>query len=115
MKPISLPAADDSRETAKCNFKPRLNQLLRTLRLDVSYERAQGDYLFYRDQAAREVAVLDLVGGYGSLLFGHAHPVLVAEAQRSLSSGRPIHAQASRRDYAARLARALSQRAQGDY
>src|SRR5436190_14365724 len=102
-------------EKSGCHFKPRLNQLLHTLRLDVIYERGQGDHLYYRDHAGREIEVLDLVGGYGSLLFGHAHPALVAEAQRLLLSGRPVHAQGSRRDYAAQLASELSRRAQGDY
>jgi acetylornithine/succinyldiaminopimelate/putrescine aminotransferase/predicted amino acid dehydrogenase len=104
-----------SPETGACHFKPRLSQLLHFLRLDVSYERGQGDHLYYRNDAGGEVEVLDLVGGYGSLLLGHAHPVLVAEAQRLLLSGRPAHAQGSRRDYAARLAGELSRRAQGDY
>jgi acetylornithine/succinyldiaminopimelate/putrescine aminotransferase len=98
-----------------CHFKPRLQQLLHTLRLDVSYERGAGDHLYYRDEAGREVEVLDLVGGYGSLLLGHAPPVLVAEAQRVLVEGRPMHAQGSRRDLAVRLADELSRRVQGDY
>lgn len=96
-------------------FKPRLQALLDTLHLNVSYERGQGDHLYYRDEEGAEVAVLDLVGGYGSLLLGHAHPVLVAEAQRVLASGRPMHVQGSRRELAAQLAEALAQRANGDY
>jgi 4-aminobutyrate aminotransferase-like enzyme len=59
--------------------------------------------------------VLDLVGGYGSLLFGHHHPALVAEAQRLLVEGRPIHSQGSRHDLAGRLARELTRRVDGDY
>ncbi len=96
-------------------FKPRLAGMLRALRLDVTYERGAGDYLYYRDEAGREVEVLDVVGGYGALLFGHGHPAIVAEAQRLLASGRPFHAQGSRRDYAQRLAAELSRRAGGDY
>lgn len=96
-------------------MKPRLAALLQALRLDVSYERGAGDYLYYRDEDGREVEVLDAVGGYGSLLLGHSHPVLVAEAQRVLLDGRPLHVQGSRRDLAARLARALCQRLGGDY
>ena len=64
---------------------------------------------------AKKSAVLDLVGGYGSLLFGHHHPVLVAEAQRLLADGRPIHSQGSRHELAGRLARELARRAGGDY
>jgi acetylornithine/succinyldiaminopimelate/putrescine aminotransferase/predicted amino acid dehydrogenase len=97
------------------HFKPRLTQLLRTLRLDVTYTRAAGNFLYYRDEANKEVEVLDLVGGYGSLLLGHSHPSLVAEAQRLLAAGQPIHAQGSVRRYAAKLAAELSRRAQGDF
>ncbi len=99
----------------KVHFKPRLNQLLHTLRLDVSYVRGEGDHLFYHDSSGREVAVLDLVGGYGSLILGHSHRALVVEAQRLIQSGRPFHAQGSRRDYAQRLASELSRRAGRDY
>lgn len=115
MESTDKPTPHDLREADKCHFKPRLNQLLRTLRLDVSYERCLGDHLYYRDALGREIEVLDLVGGYGSLLLGHAHPELVAEAQSLLLSRRPVHAQGSRRDYAAQLARELSLRARGDY
>ena len=115
MESVDKPAPNVLQEAGGCHFKPRLNQLLHTLRLDVSYERGQGDHLYYRDHRGCEIEVLDLVGGYGSLLLGHAHPELLAEAQRLLSSGRPVHAQGSRRDYASQLARELSVRTQGDY
>ena len=95
-------------------IKPQLCQLLDLLRVGVVFERAQGDYLYHR-RNGEEIGVLDLVGGYGSLLLGHHHPVLVAEAQRLLAEGRPIHSQGSRHDLAGRLARELSRRAGGDY
>jgi acetylornithine/succinyldiaminopimelate/putrescine aminotransferase/predicted amino acid dehydrogenase len=80
----------------------------------VVFDRGQGDYLFHH-RDGEEVAVLDLVGGYGSLLFGHHHPVLVAEAQRLLIEGRPLHSQGSRHALAGQLARELARRAGGDY
>ncbi len=95
-------------------IKPQLCQLLDLLRIGVVFERAQGDYLYHR-RNGEEIGVLDLAGGYGSLLLGHHHPVLVAEAQRLLSEGRPIHSQGSRHELAGRLARELSRRAGGDY
>src|SRR5262245_6785325 len=107
-----LHGQDDGEEL---HFKPYLNELLRTLALDVSYERGEGDHLYYRGRDGREIEVLDLIGGYGSLLLGHAHPALVAEAQRLLASGRPVHAQGSRRETAVRLAAELARRARGDY
>src|SRR4030095_7384088 len=95
-------------------IKPHLCGLLDLLRIGVRFDRGQGDYLDHcRD--GEEVAVLDLVGGYGSLLLGHHHPALVAEAQRLLTEGRPVHSQGSRHALAGRLARELSRRAGGDY
>ena len=96
-------------------FKPRLHGLLRSLGLDVTYERAAGDHLYYREAGGSEIEVLDLVGGFGSLLLGHSHPTLVAEAQRLLASGRPMLAQGSHREHANRLAAELSRRAGGGY
>ena len=95
-------------------IKPQLCGLLDLLRIGVVFDRAQGDYL-YHHRDGEELGVLDLVGGYGSLLFGHHHPVLVAEAQRLLVEGRPIHSQGSRHALAGRLARELTARAGGDY
>lgn len=89
--------------------------MLASLRLDLDYERGAGDALYYRDENGREIEVLDAVGGYGSLFLGHAHPALVAEAQRLLASGRPVHSQGSARRLAHRLAAELSRRAGGDY
>jgi acetylornithine/succinyldiaminopimelate/putrescine aminotransferase len=95
-------------------LKPRLCELLDLLRLGVAFHRASGDRLWFREKG-REVEVLDLAGGFGSLLLGHNHPALVAEAQTILVSGRPIHAQGSKRTLAGRLARELSRRCGGDY
>ncbi|MGE5192468.1 MAG: aminotransferase class III-fold pyridoxal phosphate-dependent enzyme, partial [Deltaproteobacteria bacterium] len=97
------------------HLKPRLVQFLQAIGLDVIYERGAGDSLYYRDDFGREIEVLDLVGGYGSLLLGHSHPALVSEAQRLLAGGRPIHAQGSIREYGQRLARELSRRAGGGF
>jgi acetylornithine/succinyldiaminopimelate/putrescine aminotransferase/predicted amino acid dehydrogenase len=96
-------------------FKPRFHQRLRAVRLDVSYERGAGDYLYYREGDGREIEVLDLAGGFGCLMWGHAHPELVAEAQRMLAAGRPFAVQGSRRELAGRLAEELSRRAGRDY
>ncbi|MBT4867879.1 MAG: aminotransferase class III-fold pyridoxal phosphate-dependent enzyme [Planctomycetaceae bacterium] len=95
--------------------KPGLRNLLRTIGLDIDYEGAAGDFLYYRDGDSREVEVLDLVGGYGTLLLGHNNPKLIAEAARFFASGRPNHTQGSIRSGAERLAEMLSVRAGGDY
>lgn len=104
-----------SSASSEIHLKPRLTRLLQTLGLDVIYERGSGDYLFYRNEQNREVEVLDLIGGYGSLLLGHGHPALVAAAQEFLTSGRPIHAQGSKRALGEQLAQELSDRAGGGF
>jgi acetylornithine/succinyldiaminopimelate/putrescine aminotransferase/predicted amino acid dehydrogenase len=98
-----------------CHFAPGLSNLLRAVALDVTYHRAEGERLYYRETDEREIEVLDLVGGYGAVPFGHAHPQLVAEAHEQLASGRPQFAQGSLRHFAPKLARELSSRVGGDY
>ena len=92
------------------NFKPRLTALLKSVGLDVAFDRGEGDRLFFDGEE-----VLDLVGGYGSLILGHSHPALLDVAQRILSERVPMHAQASRRLAAEGLAAELSRRAGADF
>jgi acetylornithine/succinyldiaminopimelate/putrescine aminotransferase len=93
--------------------RPAMVPLLEALGLDATYVMAEGDYLYYR-RDGELVRVLDMLGGYGANLFGHHHPQLVAEARRLLDARVPIHAQASCRGGAARLAEELCRRL-GDY
>src|SRR5262249_34100632 len=93
--------------------RPGLVPLLEALGLDATYVKAEGDYVYY-ERGGQLVRVLDLLGGYGANLFGHHHPELIAEARGLLDAKVPIHAQASCRGGAARLAAALCQRL-GDY
>lgn len=88
--------------------RPLTGHLLNCLRLDVEYVFAEGDTLEYIDERGRRVVVYDFLGGYGSLLFGHNHPQLVATATALLRAGRPFAAQASLRGYAAQLGRKLN-------
>ena len=86
--------------------KPLLVARLRAVGLDVVYRRGRGDHL-YHDEPGGEVAVLDLVGGFGASLFGHNHPRAVERAIELLRGERPFHAQASMRAAAGRLGRRL--------
>ncbi|MDR7090638.1 aminotransferase class III-fold pyridoxal phosphate-dependent enzyme [Cellvibrio fibrivorans] len=89
--------------------KNHLSQLMSTLGLNISYTRAEGDYLYYRDAQGDEVPVLDLLGGYGSLIFGHNHPQIVARAKQLLDQQVPVHAQFSLREGSGELAKKLNQ------
>jgi acetylornithine/succinyldiaminopimelate/putrescine aminotransferase/predicted amino acid dehydrogenase len=93
------------------NFvRPGLVEKLRSVNLDKVYTKAEGDYLYSVDADGQERPVLDLVGGYGSTLFGHNHPDLVAEAVIQFTRKRPFLAQGSIRPQAALLAQRLSER-----
>jgi len=89
------------------NFcRPWLKQLLSAIGLDAVYEQAEGNYLWHhRDGELHKV--LDFAGGFGSTLFGHNHPALIAEAQTLLKRQVPIMVQGSCRANAARLANKL--------
>ena len=91
-------------------YRPGVRQVLRSLGLDVSYDRGCGDSVYRTDQHGAEIEILDLVAGYGTLLLGHNHPILVAEAIRLLTLGRPNHVQGSRRVFAEQLADELNRR-----
>lgn len=87
--------------------RPRLAQLLAAVGLDVEYTRASGASL-YREIEGREVAVLDLVGGFGAGLLGHNHPELKAALREQLDRDQPFLAQCSLRNQAGELGRRLS-------
>lgn len=93
--------------------RPKLADLLGAVALDVEYTRASGAYL-YREVAGQEVAVLDMVGGFGAGLFGHNHPVLKAAMHRLLDADTPFLAQCASRGSAGRLAQRLNALLPGD-
>ncbi|GHF69058.1 hypothetical protein GCM10010218_58020 [Streptomyces mashuensis] len=88
--------------------QPYMGRLFTALGLDAEYERAEGNTVHHRDDRGELVPVLDLMGGYGSLILGHNHPELVAHAKAVLDSNRAVHAQFSLRGEAGRLGAALS-------
>lgn len=95
--------------------KPGLHHLLAAIGLDVSFERADGSYLYCFNEDGREIEVLDFVTGYGTLLLGHNHLELVATATRFFAAGKVNHAQGSIRHGARALANELNRRVGGDY
>ncbi|MER6416196.1 aminotransferase class III-fold pyridoxal phosphate-dependent enzyme [Streptomyces humidus] len=72
-----------------------LTGMLGAFGLDVEYVRAEKNSLYYLDDTGAEVPVLDLVGGWGSLMLGHNHPEIVAYAKELLETGWPVHSQHS--------------------
>lgn len=102
----SFPQAEyDGSEAFRALVRPELAELLKLLHLDVTFVRGSGCHLWTGDS---EDPVLDLVGGYGTLLFGHNHPDLVRAATDYLAAGRPIHVQGSIKPATGLLAERLS-------
>lgn len=89
------------------NLKPRLQKLLSLLKLDVVYVRASGEHLYYMNDG-KEVAVIDMVGGFGSTILGHHSPELKAEMLAALDEQTPVYAQGSISRYSALLGQKLN-------
>ncbi|MEU0940397.1 aminotransferase class III-fold pyridoxal phosphate-dependent enzyme [Embleya sp. NPDC005971] len=85
-----------------------LTGLLGTFGLDIEYVRADKNTLYYLDETGTEVPVLDLVGGWGSLMLGHNHPEIVAYAKELLDTGWPVHSQHSSHPVADRVGAVLN-------
>ena len=92
-----------------------LTELLGAFGTDVEYVRAKGDTLFHRAGDGTEVAVLDLLSGVGSLILGHNHPDLVAEAKKFLDADSPVHTQVSVHNGADEVGRLLNEIIQREF
>lgn len=90
--------------------RPKLGELLESLKLDKSYHRALGNYLYYKstDENSNETPVLDFVSGYGTSLLGHNHPELIQELLNSIYTELPFSTQGAIRPYTSLLAEKLN-------
>jgi acetylornithine/succinyldiaminopimelate/putrescine aminotransferase/predicted amino acid dehydrogenase len=88
--------------------KPRLAKTLRAIGLDVHFERASGNYIYYRDEQGSEHEVLDFLGGYGATLLGHNPPEILDAAREMLDNEIAVHAQFSLRGRSGDLAAELN-------
>lgn len=87
--------------------RPGLSKLLKTLKMQQCYTRGLDNQLFYKKEG-REVSVLDVLGGFGSCIFGHNHPLLVNTYQDMLLKQVPFLAQGSTRVNTALLGKKLN-------
>ncbi|MGM1062021.1 aminotransferase class III-fold pyridoxal phosphate-dependent enzyme [Saccharothrix sp. Mg75] len=85
-----------------------LHQATGEVGLDVEYVRATGNTLFAKGVDGTEVPVADFLGGYGALLLGHNHPVLVAHLTDLLRRDAPVLTPLSLRPRANEVVHALN-------
>jgi acetylornithine/succinyldiaminopimelate/putrescine aminotransferase len=90
--------------------RPAVARQMRAFGLEFEFCAAERDGLRLAQPYAFSRDILDLVGGYGTSLFGHNHPELVAVAEDCLRKQKPFSAQASVRPSSAKLAARLSAR-----
>jgi glutamate-1-semialdehyde aminotransferase len=76
---------------------------LKSLSLDICYYKGEGNYLFYNDKG-QEIKVLDLLGGFGTLIFGHNNCKLSTIVRESLENKTPFAVQGSDRAESGELA-----------
>ncbi|UQA90614.1 aspartate aminotransferase family protein [Streptomyces halobius] len=76
--------------------------------LAVRYVRAEGNTLYHVAEDGTEVGVFDAAGGFGSLMFGHHHPQIVAHAKWLLDQQTPVHTQLAGYTFALNLAAELN-------
>jgi acetylornithine/succinyldiaminopimelate/putrescine aminotransferase/predicted amino acid dehydrogenase len=107
-RPEPRTAESDAADLYGQYARPRVARLLKLLKLDLSYTRAEGDRLEYVDEEGRTRSVVDALGGYGSTILGHNPPELVSTLRRTLDGQVPVHAQASVREGAALVGRELN-------
>lgn len=90
--------------------RPKLGDLLSSLKLDKSYDRGKDQYLYEGD-----TAYVDFVAGFGSIVLGHNDPDISSAVRDFLSAERPVHAQGSIRVQSAELAKRLSDLTPGSH
>ncbi|SCE41594.1 Aminotransferase class-III [Streptomyces sp. Termitarium-T10T-6] len=85
-----------------------LNDWLSSVGLGIEYSRAEANTLYYVDEDGQEVPVLDHVCGFGSLIFGHNNPDIVAHAKAVLDRQVPVYVQLSHQSHANDIAAVLN-------
>ena len=95
----------DYLQTVRPDFAAALHEML----LDVDFDAAIGDRLS-GTRFGVPVHAIDMVGGFGSTLFGHNHPALVGVLREVLAEHRPKFVQMANRTAAGTLAKELVSR-----
>ncbi len=93
--------------TYKKFVRPELGRVLSALKLDVIYKKASGDQMI-TEMNGSETSVTDFLGGFGSTILGHNHPLILRELAYCQDHQIPQHAQASLKKETAFLAEKLN-------
>lgn len=92
----------------KKHVNPMVDEILSGLGVNKKYIRAEDHVLTYMDKDGNTGEILDLAGGYGSLILGHNHPEIVQTVKDFLDDKKPVHIQISYRPVTAVFAERLA-------
>ena len=67
---------------------PQIGTMMTALKINYSYHKGLKDSLFTYIHG-KETEILDLVGGYGTNLLGHSHPLICEAIKEFVDSGKP--------------------------
>lgn len=70
-----------------------LVEVLEEFGLAIKYVRAEGNTLFHHGADGQEIGAFDCASGFGSLIFGHNNPEIIARAKELMDAQTPVHAQ----------------------
>ena len=87
--------------------RPELGKVLSALKLDNVYEQAAGDQMM-TTLNGQHASVSDFLGGFGSTILGHNHPVVIEALKQCQEGKKPQHAQGSLKKETALLAEKLN-------
>lgn len=105
---IKITDKDDENSIFQQYVNPDLGEMLKALKMDVTFSSAIGDHLFYQKNN-KEIKILDMVGGYGSNFLGHNHPAVKKAVIDFISENKvAIHNQGSIQNGVAALAEKLN-------
>jgi acetylornithine/succinyldiaminopimelate/putrescine aminotransferase/predicted amino acid dehydrogenase len=96
--------SSDGFEEYRKYCKPKLAELLSSLKLDKEYVRGQDCVL----TTANGQEVVDFIGGFGALMMGHNHPEICDKAVDLIRMNSVVHSQVSVHADCAKLAKTLS-------
>ncbi|MCB0412528.1 MAG: aspartate aminotransferase family protein, partial [Bdellovibrionales bacterium] len=86
--------------------RPLAGKLLRLLKMDQIYHRAEGPRLYFRENS-QEKSVIDFLGGFGATLLGHNSSFLKEEMRKIIDLEMPVHTQLSDRKLSGDLCKRL--------